>query len=64
MLFLQTIMINLAVTKSSGPKCHAVALTVPILPVSVCVIQILVRGGGAVAVAAFPPPPAAPAPPP
>jgi hypothetical protein len=59
MLFLQFIMINLVLTKSSGPKRLAVSLTARILPVSVCVTQILVGGGGAVAIAAFPPPPAA-----
>ncbi len=41
---LPTIMINLVVTKSSGPKCCAVAFTAPILPVSVCVTQISVGG--------------------
>jgi hypothetical protein len=61
MLFSQAIMTNFVLTKSSGPKRHAVLLTVPILPVSVCVTHILV-GGGAVAIAAFPPPPAALAP--
>jgi hypothetical protein len=30
MLFLQYIMINLVLTKSSGPKSHAVLLTAPI----------------------------------
>ncbi len=45
MLFLQYIMINLVLTKSSGPKRHAVAFTAPILPVSVCITQISVGGG-------------------
>jgi hypothetical protein len=30
MLFLQYFMINLVLTKSSGPKSHAVSLTAPI----------------------------------
>jgi hypothetical protein len=30
MLFLQTIILNLVLTKSSGPKCHVVALTMMI----------------------------------
>jgi hypothetical protein len=30
MLFVPTIMINLVLTKPSGPKRHAVAVTVPI----------------------------------
>jgi hypothetical protein len=46
MLFLQSIEINLVLTKSSGSKRHAVLLTVLILPVSLCVTQILVGGGG------------------
>ncbi len=48
MLFLQYFMINLVLTKSSGPKRHAVAFSAPILPVSVCVTQISVGGGGLV----------------
>jgi hypothetical protein len=45
MLFLQTFMTNLVLTKSSGPKHHAVAFTAPIfLPVSVCITQISARG--------------------
>jgi hypothetical protein len=39
-------MTNLVLTKSSGPKCHAIAFTAPILPVFVCITQILVGGGG------------------
>ncbi len=46
MLFLQYFIINLVLTKSSGPKRHAVAFTAPILPVSVCITQISVGGGG------------------
>jgi hypothetical protein len=58
MLFLQYIMINLVLTKSSGPKSHAVLLTAPIF---VCVTQIL--GGMASSYSNFPPtPPATPAP--
>ncbi len=45
MLFLQYIMINLVLTKSSGPKSHAVLLTTPIFAGSVCVAQILVGRG-------------------
>jgi hypothetical protein len=53
MLFSQSIMLNLVLTNSSGPKRHAVLLTAP---VSVCFTQILVGGGGTVAIAAFPHP--------
>ncbi len=56
MLFLQYIMINLVLTKPSGPKSHAVLITGPIFA-GFCVTQILL-----VAIAAFPPPPATPAP--
>ncbi len=62
MLFLQYIMINLVLTKPSGPKCHAVLLTAPIFA-GFCVYYTDL-GGGAVTIAAFPPPPAAPTPPP
>jgi hypothetical protein len=62
MLFLQYFMINLVLTKSSGPKRHAVLLTVPIFA-GFCVHHTDHGGGGTVAIAAFPPPPAAPAPP-
>jgi hypothetical protein len=55
MLFLQYIIINLVLTKSSGPKRHAVSLTEPIFAgFFVCQTDL---GGGAVAIAAFPPPP-------
>ncbi len=63
MLFLQTTMINLLLTKFSGPKHHALALTGPIF-VGFCVCHTyLSGGGGAVAKAAFPPPLATPTPP-
>jgi hypothetical protein len=57
MLFLQTTMINLLLTKFSGPKHHALALTGPIF-VGFCVCHTYLSGGGggAVAKAAFPPP--------
>jgi hypothetical protein len=45
MLFLQTLKKKLVLIKPSGPKCHAVAFTGLILPVSVCVTQISVGGG-------------------
>ncbi len=61
MLFLQYIMTNLVLTKSSGPKCHAVLLTAPIFA-GFCVYYTDLSEGGPVAIAAFPPPPAAPAP--
>ncbi len=63
MIFLQYIMINLVLSTPSGPKCHAVLLTVPIFA-SFCVYYTDLGGGGEVIVAAFPPPPATPAPPP
>jgi hypothetical protein len=46
MLFFQTFITNLVLTKSSGPKSHAVVFTAPILPVSVCVTQVSVGVGG------------------
>jgi hypothetical protein len=53
MFFLPTIMINLVLTKHSGPKHHAVAVTVPIFAsFSVCHTGL---SGRAVAKAAFPP---------
>ncbi len=61
MFFLQYIIINLVLTKSSGPKSHAVSLTEPIFDGFSVYTQILV-GVGAGAIAAFPPPPAAPTP--
>jgi hypothetical protein len=61
MLFLQYFMINLVLTKSSGPKRHAVSLTAPIFA-GFCVHHTDLGGGGTGAIAAFPPPPAAPAP--
>jgi hypothetical protein len=61
MLFLQYIMINLVLTKSSGLKSRAVLLTEPIFAGS-CVCHTDLGGGGTVAIAAFPPPPAVPAP--
>ncbi len=61
MLFLQYFMINLVLTKSSGPKRHAVSLTAPIFA-SFCVHHTDLGGEGTVAIASFPPPPAASAP--
>jgi hypothetical protein len=46
MFFFQTFVTNLVLTKSSGPKRHAVAFNASILPVSVCITQISVGGGG------------------
>jgi hypothetical protein len=58
-LFLQYIMINLVLTKSSGPNRHAVSLTEPIFACFfVCHTDL--GGGGAVAIAVFPPPPPPP----
>ncbi len=60
MLFLQYFIINLVLTKSSGPKCHVVSLTMPIFA-NFCVHHTDL-GGGTVAIALFPPTPAASAP--
>ncbi len=49
MLFLQYFMINLVLTKSSGPKRHTVAFTAPIFAgfcVYHTITQISVGGGG------------------
>ncbi len=40
MFFFQTFMTIFVLTKSSGPKSHAVAFTALILPVFVCVTQV------------------------
>jgi hypothetical protein len=45
MLFLQYIMINLVLTKPSGPKRHAVWLAAPIFT-SFCVYHTDLGGGG------------------
>jgi hypothetical protein len=45
MLFLQYIMINLVLTKSSGPKRHAIAFTAPIFA-GFCVCNTDLSGGG------------------
>ncbi len=45
MLFLQNFMINLVLTKSSGPKHHAVLLTAPIFA-GFCVHHTDLGGGG------------------
>ncbi len=58
MLFLQYFMINLVLTKSSVPKCHAVSLTMPIFA-GFCVHHTDLGGGGTVAIAPFPPTPEA-----
>jgi hypothetical protein len=67
MLFLQYIVTNLVLTKSSGPKSHAVSLTddfrLPPIFAGFCVYYTDLSGGGPVAIATFPPPPAPPAPP-
>jgi hypothetical protein len=44
-LFLQYIMTNLVLTKSSGPKSHAVLLTVPIFA-GICVCHTDLGGEG------------------
>jgi hypothetical protein len=61
MIFLQYIVINLVLTKSSGLKSHAVLLT-ELIFAGFCVSH---RSwwGGPVAIAPFPPPPAVPPPP-
>jgi hypothetical protein len=61
MLFLQYIMINLVLTKSSGPKRHVVVLTAPIFAGS-CVSHRPLWRRGAVAYQLSPHPPAAPTP--
>ncbi len=62
MLFFMNFYDKFSLTKSSGPIRHAVLLTAPILPVSVCVTQILVgRGSG---YSNFPPTPGQSRPPP
>jgi hypothetical protein len=61
MLFLQSTMINLVLTNSSGLKRHAVLFTVSIFA-GFCLCHTDLGGGGALEIAAFPPPPAAPAP--
>jgi hypothetical protein len=58
MLFLQYIIINLVLTKASGPKRHAVLLTTPIFA-GFCMYHTELGGGGAVAVNGFPPTPTA-----
>ncbi len=45
MLFLQYFMINLVLTKSSGPKRHAVVFTAPIFA-GLCVYHTDLSGGG------------------
>jgi hypothetical protein len=45
MLFLQAFMINLVLTKSSGPKGHAVAFNAPIFA-GFCVCHTDLSGGG------------------
>jgi hypothetical protein len=45
MLFLQYFMMNLVLTKSSGPKCHTVAFTAPIFA-GFCVYHTDLSGGG------------------
>ncbi len=45
MLFFQAFMTNLVLTKSSGPKCHAVAFTGPIFA-GFCVYHTDLSGGG------------------
>ncbi len=49
MVFLQYFMINLVLTKSSGPKRHAVAFTVPIFAGFCVCAQVSVGGGGELA---------------
>jgi hypothetical protein len=61
MLLLQTIMINLVFTKSSGPKHHAVLLTGTIFA-GFCVCNKDLGGEGVSSYSSFPPTPAAPAP--
>jgi hypothetical protein len=62
MLFLQYIITNLVLTKSSGPKSRVVSLTEPIFAGScVCVTQILV--GGDSSYSSFPPTPGGTRPP-
>jgi hypothetical protein len=46
MVFSQYFMINLVLTKSSGPKRHAVALTAPIFAGFCVCAQVSVGGGG------------------
>jgi hypothetical protein len=46
MVFLQYFMINLVLTKSSGPKRHAVAFTAPIFAGFCVCAQVSVGGGG------------------
>jgi hypothetical protein len=55
MLFLQYIMINLVLTKSLGPKGHAVLLTAPIFA-GFCVYHTDLGGGGS-SYSSFPPTP-------
>jgi hypothetical protein len=62
MLFLQSFIVNLVLTKPSGPKRHAVLLIAKIFA-GFCVYHTDLGGGGAVAIAAFPPRLAAPRPP-
>jgi hypothetical protein len=45
MLFLQYIIINLVLTKASGPKRHAVLLTTPIFA-GFCMYHTELGGGG------------------
>jgi hypothetical protein len=63
MLFLQYIMINLVLTKPSGPKCHAVLLTAPIFA-GFCVYYTDLGGGGGSNYSSFPPTPSRTHPPP
>ncbi len=62
MFFLQYIMINLVLTKSSGPKSHAVSLTEPIFDGFSVYVHTDLSGGGGGSYSSFPPTPAAPAP--
>jgi hypothetical protein len=61
MLFLQYIMTNLVLTKSSGPKRHAVLLTAPIFA-GFCVHHTDLGGGGS-SYSSFPPTPGGTRPP-
>jgi hypothetical protein len=63
MLFLHSIMINFVLTKSSGPKRHAVLLTVPIF-VGFCVCHTDLGGGVGSSYSSFPPTPGRTHPPP
>jgi hypothetical protein len=62
MLFLHYFILNLVLTKYSGPKRHAVLLTAPIFA-GFCVHQTDLGGGGGSRYSSFPPTPGGTRPP-